>query len=163
LKSVAPGNAGFRQLPPVSANSPGEIFINILSAIPAMVKVRIGKAMKDLPPKPNYEGVCFAITTGKGGTGPTKLVTLVKVPGGSKYGKDVYRFAEVLESGYCAKVYKLPRNVPKNKVGKREFAKVIGFIHGKRATLPGYLAGKIAAKRVKTVKGIAKQLRPLGV
>jgi len=159
LKSVTPGNTGFHQLPPVSTNSPREIFINVLSTIPAMVKVKIGKAVRDLAPKPNYEGICFGITTGKGGAGPTKLVTLVKVPGGSKHGKDVYRFAEVQEPGFCTKVYKLPRKVPKNKVGKSEFAKVIGFAHGKRATLPGYLAGKIAAKRTKTVKGIAEQLK----
>jgi hypothetical protein len=123
------------------------------------VKVKIKGAEQELEPKQGYEGVCFAITTGKGETGPMKYVTLVKVPGGSKYGKAVFRYATVVNpSEYCKKIYKLPRRVPKNKVGKNEFAKVIAFRDGRRAALPGWLAGKIAAKRKKIVKGVVKRL-----
>jgi hypothetical protein len=123
------------------------------------VKVKIKGTEQELEPKQGYEGVCFAITTGKGETGPMKYVTLVKVPKGSKYGKDVFRYAIVVDPDkYCKKTYKLPRRVPKNKVGKNEFAKVIAFRDGRRAALPGWLAGKIAAKRKKVVKGVAKRL-----
>jgi hypothetical protein len=124
-----------------------------------MVKVKIRGAERELDPKKGYEGVCFVITTGKGESGPSKYVTLVKVPQGSKRGKDVFRYAAVLEPDtYCKKTYKLPRRVPKNKVGKNEFAKVIAFREGQRASIPGWLAGKIAAKRRKVVKGVAKRL-----
>jgi len=123
------------------------------------VRVKIRGAERDLEPKQGYEGVCFAITTGKGESGPMKYVTLVKVPGGSKYGKDVFRYATVVNpSEYCKKTYKLPRRVPKNKVGKNEFAKVIAFRDGRRAALPGPLVGKITAKKKKVVKGVAKRL-----
>jgi hypothetical protein len=124
------------------------------------VKVKIGGVERDLEPKHGYEGVCFAITTGKGETGPMKYVALVKVPKGSKYGqKDVFRFARVVDPDkYCKKIYKLPRRVPKNKVGKNEFAKVIAFRDGRRAAIPGWLAGKVAAKKKKVVKGVAKRL-----
>jgi hypothetical protein len=124
-----------------------------------MVKVKIRGTERDLDPKKGYDGVCFIITTGKGESGPRKYVTLVKVPGGSKRGKDVFRYAAVLEPDtYCKKTYKLPRRVPKNKVGKNEFAKVIAFREGQRAAIPGWLAGKIAAKRRKVVKGVVKTL-----
>jgi len=124
--------------------------------MPGTVKVKIKGAERELEPK--HDGVCFAITTGKGESGPMKYVTLVKVPSGSKYGKDVFRYATVVDASFCKKVYKLPRRVPKNKVGKIEFAKVIAFRDGKRAALPGWLAGKIAAKRKKVVKGVIKRL-----
>jgi hypothetical protein len=123
------------------------------------VKVKIKGTERELEPKQGYEGVCFAITTGKGETGPMKYVALVKVPGGSKYGKDVFRYATVVNpSEYCKKTHKLSRRVPKNKVGKNEFAKVIAFRDGRRAALPGWLAGKVAAKRKKIVKGVVKRL-----
>lgn len=122
--------------------------------------MKIRGAERDLEPKNGYDGVCFVITTGKGESGPSRYVALVKVPKGSKRGnKDVFRFAAVLEPDtYCKKTYKLPRRVPKNKVGKNEFAKVIAFREGQRAAIPGWLAGKIAAKRRKVVKGVAKKL-----
>ena len=121
--------------------------------------MKIRGAERELEPKKGYDGVCFIITTGKGESGPNKYVTLVKVPGGSKRGKDVFRFATVIEPNtYCKKTYKLPRSVPKNKVGKNEFAKVIAFRDGQRASISGPLAGKIAAKKKKVVKGVVKTL-----
>jgi len=122
--------------------------------------VRIKGSEQELETKKGYEGVCFVITRGKGGSKPPKYVALVKVPGGSKYGRDVFRYATVLDESFCRMTYKLPRNVPKNKFGKKEFAKVVAFKDGERAAVSGKIVAKIlSAKKKKTVKGIVNKLK----
>jgi hypothetical protein len=86
----------------------------------------------------------------------------VKIP--NSKGKEVVRFAQILDSDACKKKHVLNRKADKLVIGKRELPKLFRLVSGATPKAPAYIPGKLIAamnnrqaKRLKRQKQEQKQ------
>jgi hypothetical protein len=104
-----------------------------------MVKIKIKGQEKDAELVSN---VCYQIPTKDPEKGQ-KIIGRVKVA--NKRGKEVIRFAQVLDSSACKEIHVLDRKANKLVVGKREFPKLLRLAAGATPKAPAYIPGKLLA------------------
>lgn len=103
-----------------------------------MVKAKIKGQEKDVP---LVSDVCYQIPTKDPKKGEI-IIGRVKVA--NKRGKEVIRFAQILDKNACKSINILNRKeVPKLVIGKREFPKLLRLAAGATPKAPAYIPGKL--------------------